>query len=63
MKLYFARIYSGSTLIRDFIPVRKDGKGYMYDKVEGKLYGNNRPEGSDFTYGPDAYVPLQYVEK
>jgi len=27
-------------LQRDFIPVVKNGKGYMFDKVEGKLYGN-----------------------
>ena len=42
--------YNG-TLVRDFIPVRKDGIGYMYDKVYKVLYGN---QGSgSFILGPD----------
>ena len=37
-------------LQRDFIPVVKDGVGYMYDKVEGKLYANLG--NGQFTIGP-----------
>lgn len=38
-------------LVRDFIPVRVDTTGYMYDKVSGKLFGNNG--SGSFTLGPD----------
>jgi hypothetical protein len=41
-----------SNKIRDYIPVRKDGVGYLYDKVSGTLFGNANSSGS-FTYGPD----------
>ena len=37
--------------IRDMIPVRKDGAGYMYDKVSGNLLGNGGT--GDFVIGPD----------
>lgn len=39
-------------LILDLIPVRKDGVGYMYDRVSGKLYGNAADSGA-FIIGPD----------
>lgn len=50
------RIYSltwkrSGNVIMDLIPVRKDGVGYMYDKVSGDLFGN-AGTGS-FTLGPD----------
>ena len=50
-KIYSATIYEGTTPIRDFIPVRKDGIGYLYDKVSGYLFGNAGT--GDFTYGND----------
>ena len=37
--------------IRDFIPVRKNGVGYMYDKVSKQLFGNDGT--GSFTYGND----------
>lgn len=42
-RIYSARFYIGSTLARDLIPVRNvsDGSIGMYDKTEGKFYGNN----------------------
>ena len=46
------KMYNGSTLVRDYIPVRKNGVGYLYDKVSGQLYGNAAGSGS-FTYGND----------
>ena len=50
----FFKMYKNGVLLRDFIPVRKDGVGYMYDKVSGQLFGN---AGTDnFTYGND--VPI-----
>jgi hypothetical protein len=47
-----AKFYDEGTLVRNFIPVRKDGIGYLYDKVSGQLFGNANSSGS-FTYGPD----------
>jgi hypothetical protein len=37
--------------LRDLIPVRKDGVGYMYDKVSGNLLGNSGT--GDFVLGSD----------
>lgn len=49
--VYYFQIYDNGTLVRDFIPARKDGVGYLYDKVSGQLFGN---AGSGaFTYGND----------
>lgn len=50
-KWYYVKIYNNNKLILDFIPVRKDGVGYMYDKISNQLFGN---DGSgDFVLGPD----------
>lgn len=49
---YSAKIYSGSTLVRDFIPVRKNGVGYLWDKVTEQLFGNANDSGA-FSYGSD----------
>lgn len=52
-QLQAGRIYYCSFgSVRDFIPVRKDGVGYMYDKVSGQLFGNAASSGS-FTFGSD----------
>ena len=50
-RLYSCTIKEGDTLLRNFIPVRKDGIGYLYDRVSGELFGN-AGTGS-FTLGPD----------
>lgn len=52
-------IYDGSTLVRDFIPVRKNGVGYLYDKVSGKLFGNAGTGA--FLYGGDVRE-VEYIE-
>lgn len=49
-------------LVRDFIPVRKGNIGYMYDRVSGKLFGN---QGTDeFVLGPDIidYTAKDYIQ-
>lgn len=51
-KLYYFKIYDNGVLVRDFIPVRCDAIGYLYDNVSKTLYGNARDTGS-FTYGND----------
>ena len=38
--------------IRDYIPVRNNGVGYLYDKVSGELFGNASGSGA-FSYGND----------
>lgn len=40
VRIYDFKIYSGSTLVRDFIPVRIGTTGYMYDKVSRQLFAN-----------------------
>lgn len=40
IRIYNTKMYNGTLLVRDFIPVRKGNIGYMYDKVSGRLFGN-----------------------
>lgn len=43
--------YNDGVKVMDLIPVRKNGVGYMYDKVSGELFGN---DGTGiFGIGPD----------
>jgi len=50
-KIYGVKISQGTNLIMDLIPVRKDGVGYMFDKVTKRLFGNNGT--GTFILGPD----------
>jgi len=52
MKIKSVEMYDGSTLVRNYISVRKNGVGYLYDKVSGQLFGNANSTGA-FTYGND----------
>ena len=45
------KISRGNNIVMDLIPVRKNGMGYMYDKVSGELFGNSGT--GTFTYGND----------
>ena len=47
-------ITNGSVAL-DLIPVRKNGIGYMYDKISGQLFGNANSQGN-FIYGNDITV-------
>lgn len=50
-RVYGFVAYSGDSIALDLIPVRKDGLGFMYDRVSGQLFGN---EGTGaFVLGPD----------
>lgn len=51
MRLHTFQLYKGDELILDFIPVRKNQKGYLYNRVDGKLYGN--AGDGKFILGPD----------
>jgi hypothetical protein len=47
----FFKIWNDGTLVRDFIPVRVNTTGYMYDRVSQTLFGNSGT--GSFTLGPD----------
>lgn len=46
------KLWNASTLLIDFIPVRIETVGYMYDKVSGNLFGNAAESGA-FVLGND----------
>lgn len=46
-----SKMYQNGNLVRDYIPVRKNGVGYLFDKVSEELFGN--PGTGDFVLGPD----------
>lgn len=52
LKCISAKIWDNTTLVRDYIPVRKNGVGYLWDSVTEELFGNARSTGA-FTYGND----------
>lgn len=59
-RIYYSKIYDNGVLIRDLIPVLGwDGKGYMYDKVSGQLFGNAGT--GDFVAGRQIH-PVEYLE-
>lgn len=50
-KIYSAKIYKNDILVRDFIPVRIEQVGYLYDTISGELFGNAGT--GNFVLGPD----------
>lgn len=50
-RFYYFQIYEGEQLVMDLRPVRKGTTGYMYDKVSGRLFGNQGT--GEFVLGPD----------
>jgi hypothetical protein len=58
-RIYGCKITEGSEVVADFIPVRKGTVGYLYDRVSGKLFGNDGT--GDFVLGPDV-VPVEWLE-
>lgn len=51
LKLYSLQFSRNGTILRDYIPVRVGQIGYLYDKVSGRLFGNQGT--GNFTLGPD----------
>ena len=53
LRLYYFRFYdpTGSTIAAEFIPCRILDRGYVFDTVSGKFYGNSGT--GDFVLGPD----------
>lgn len=46
VKIKSFKLYDGSTLVGDFIPVRVGQVGYLYDKVSKELFGNAAESGA-----------------
>lgn len=53
-RIAYFQILRNGVLLRDFIPVRNNGIGYMYDKVSGELFSNSG--SGSFTYGNDVTI-------
>lgn len=51
-RIYSCKLWDNGVMIYDLIPVRKDGVGYMYDKLSNQLYGNSA-NGAPLILGPD----------
>ena len=49
MQLFSLKIKQNNVLLREYLPVVMNDVGYLYDKVEHKLYGNDGT--GSFTYG------------
>ena len=49
-KLYYFKIENAGEIVLDLIPVSKEGVGFMYDKVSGKLFESQG--GGSFVVGP-----------
>ena len=58
MRLYYYKVWDNDVLLRDYKPaVDENGKGFMFDKVEHKIYDNVGT--GNFSY-PD--IELEYLE-
>ena len=56
-KVFAFKLYNtNGDLLCDYIPVRKSGIGYLYDRVSRKLFGNAGTGA--FTYGNDLKYPI-----
>ena len=60
-RFYGAKFWKSGVLVRDLVPVVKDGEAGLYDKVEGKFYGNASGSGS-ITAGPKVQEKTPYIE-
>ncbi len=54
IRIYSCAIYDDSNnLVRGLVPVRKNGVGYLFDRVSGQLFGNAGT--GDFVLCPDTF--------
>lgn len=60
-RVYSFRLIRNGEILADYIPVRKNGVGYMYDKITGGMFGNIGT--GTLTYGQDKSLTLYPVEK
>lgn len=57
---YSCQIYDNGTLVRDYIPARKQGTVGLYDIVNEQFYEN--VGSGNFVAGPTRSIPKDYVE-
>lgn len=62
IQIYSVKVWRRDVLVRDLIPVKSGTKGYMYDKISMRLFGNSG--NADFILGPELGIRhnLEYVE-
>ena len=61
-RVFSAQFTKGDSVVMDLVPVRKDGVGYLFDKVSGELLGNSNATATvSFTYGNDV-ADESYIE-
>ena len=64
--VYGYKFWRNNELMLDLIPVRKDGIGYMYDKLNGTMYGSSGTQNFSVSY--DKFTSLsdyriaEYIE-
>ena len=64
-RIYYMRMTDGTTLVRNFIPAKRnsDGKLGMYDTVTNTFFTNAVTSGADFIAGPELssniYLPMK----
>ena len=50
-RIYYCKIWQNEVLVRDLIPVRKNGDGCLFDLITEQLFKN--AQTGTLTYGPD----------
>ena len=59
LRLYACKMTQNGVVVRDFIPVRKNGVGYLYDKISDQLFGNIGT--GNFIIGPDINIHTRRI--
>lgn len=57
LRIHSFKLYNNNTLVHDYIPVKKNGIGYLYDKVTNELLGNLGT--GEFICGPTKYYDYE----
>lgn len=55
VRFYSCRIWDDDILVRDYIPVEKNGIACLYDKIEGKFYYSNAASFDKPTFSSKSY--------
>ena len=63
LRIYFAKFTKGDSTVRSLIPVRKNGGGYMYDRIGGRLLGKVADNSvAEFSCGPDVEASVHSIQ-
>lgn len=61
-RIEYVKIWSGGSLIRDFVPCLNNGIAGLCDKITGGFYGNAESGSFKYGYKAGSYQWLDYVE-